>query len=167
MTSTTLWIEWRLWGAQAAGYHVTNLVLHLAEALLLWRILQALQVPGALLGALLFAVHPVNVESVAWIAQRKNLMAMLFFLGSIYSFLKTGLMEPPPPGRSGAPKEGGFGTSGARWYGLSLAAFVLAMLSKGSVAPLPVVLAGFIAGAAGSLPKTAFGWPRSSRWRWP
>jgi len=136
VTSTTLWAEWRLWGMHAAGYHATNLLLHLAECLLLWRILARLRLPGAFLAALLFAVHPVNVESVAWIAQRKNLVAMLFFLGSIYCFIKA------EPAAAGAARPG---KDGRVWYWLSLASFVLAMLSKGSVAMLPVVLLGLIA----------------------
>ncbi len=137
VTSTTLWVEWRLWGMQAAGYHATNLLLHIAECLLLWRILARLRLPGAFVAALLFAVHPVNVESVAWIAQRKNLVAMLFFLGSIYCFVRkeTG---------STAPGTVRAGADGRMWYWLSLAAFVLAMLSKGSVAMLPLVLLGLI-----------------------
>jgi protein O-mannosyl-transferase len=125
VTATTLWVEWRLWEENATGYHVTNLVLHIVEALLLWRILLRLGVPGALLATLLFAVHPVNVESVAWITQRKNLMAMLFYLLSIYCFVRR-------------EKAGTF-------YWLSLLSFILAMLSKGSVAFLPVVLLGIIA----------------------
>jgi Flp pilus assembly protein TadD len=140
VTSSTLWLEWRLWGLNAAGYHATNLALHLIEVLLLWVILRRLRLPGALLGALLFAVHPVNVESVAWIAQRKNLVALLFFLLSIACFLKTAWGSPD----SAAGNDDG-PVAGDGWYWLSLLAFALAMLSKGSVAPLPVVLLGLIA----------------------
>jgi tetratricopeptide (TPR) repeat protein len=151
VTSTTLWFEWRLWGMQAAGYHATNLALHLGEGLLLWSVLRRLRVPGAYLAALLFVAHPVNVESVAWIAQRKNLMAMLFYLLSLRLFLATRWSDGPvsPAGPAG----GGDPSRERRLYVGSLLAFVLAMLSKGSVAPLPVVLLGIIA------------WRRPVTWR--
>ena len=151
VTSTTLWLEWRLWGMHALGYHATNLALHIVEALLLWKLLDRLRLPGAFLAAFLFAVHPVNVASVAWITQRKNLMAMLFFLLAILFFLKT---EPAagPPGSgiaAAAPRAGNPLAEQRRgrllWYGLSLLAFALGMLSKGSVAMLPVVLVGLLA----------------------
>ena len=137
VTATTLWIEWRLWGLNPLGYHATNLAFHCAEVLLLWAILRRLRLPGAWLAALLFAVHPLNVETVAWVAQRKNLVAMLFFLTSIHCFLRTGIV----PGSAAALAKEGFN----RWYWLSLLAFVLAMLGKGSVAPLPLVLLGLVA----------------------
>ena len=141
LSYTTLWLEWRLWGMNPTGYHVTNLVLHIAAALMLWVILRRVSIPGGFLAALLFAVHPVNIESVAWIFQRRGLLAMLFFLLSILWYLKFDLQSPlseesspvEPPSRLDRPGLG-------RWYWLSLLAFVLAMLSKGSVAILPLVL---------------------------
>jgi len=145
-TSTVLWIEWRLWGMNAMGYHAVNLGLHIAEALLLWAILRRLRVPGAYVAAFLFAVHPVNVESVAWIAQLKNLMAMLFYLLSIWFFLRSESDEsrrgmPPRSSRYAAGRGVYFGGA----YALSLLCFILAMLSKGSVAVLPVMLLGLMA----------------------
>jgi tetratricopeptide (TPR) repeat protein len=136
VTSSTLWLEWRLWGHHALGYHVTNLLLHACETVLMWRILEKLHVPGAFLAAAVFAVHPVNAESVAWITQRKNLMAMLFYQVSILLFLKA----EESPGAQGRRTR-----SDCARLGLSLIAFVLAMLGKGSVAMLPVVLLGIVA----------------------
>ena len=133
ISNTTLWIEWRLWGMNSTGYHITNLILHIVESLLIWMILRKLSIPGAFLAAMIFAVHPVNVESVAWIASRKNLMAMLFFLVSIFCFLKADI-------QSVQLQNSLYHSWADRWYWLSLAAFLLAMLGKGSVAVLPVLL---------------------------
>lgn len=133
LTNTTLWLEWRLWGMNSTGYHLTNLALHILDSLLIWLVLRKLAVPGAFLAALLFTVHPVNVESVAWIAQRKNLLAMLFFVVSILCYLQSENERPPA-------KDPRHGSLLSIWYCLSLLAFLLAMLSKGSVAVLPVVL---------------------------
>ncbi len=94
VTNTAFWIEWRLWAMHSTGYHITNLILHVIEALLLWLILRKLAIPGAFLAALIFALHPINVESVAWIASQKNLMAMLFFLLSILWYVKYSCPRP-------------------------------------------------------------------------
>ena len=129
VSNTSLWIEWRLWGGNAVGYRVTNLILHIATALLVWRVLRRLLIPGAFLAGLLFAVHPVNVEAVAWISQRKDLMALFFALLSIDWYLR----ELEQPNTDNTPPT-------IAWYWLSLLAFVLAMLSKGSVTTTPFVI---------------------------
>lgn len=129
LTATTFWAEWRLWGAVPTGYHATNLALHVIEALLLWSILARLRIPGAYLAALLFAVHPVNVESVAWIAQRKNLVALLFLEIAVLLYLRS---DPDPASEELRLRD--------RWYWLAALAFVLATLGKGSAVVLPLIL---------------------------
>jgi Flp pilus assembly protein TadD len=137
VTNTTFWFEWRLWGMHPTGYHFTNLILHVVESLLIWLILRKLFIPGAFLAAMIFAVHPVNVEAVAWIAQRKDVTAMLFFLLSILCYLKHLCSRHTP---CAGPALGVCGLHSGSWYWLSLAAFVLAMLSKGSAVVLPALL---------------------------
>ncbi len=150
VTNSTLWLEWRLWRMNPTGYHVTNLVFHLLDSWLIWLVLRRLCVPGAFLAALLFAVHPVNVESVAWIAQRKNVLAMFFFLISTLWYLRSDSLgsgtektSRPQSRRKVSLSQGATATNfrSDRWrYAFSLFAFVLAMLSKGSVAVLPLLL---------------------------
>lgn len=136
---TALWLEWRLWGRNPTGYHLVNLALHVAAALAIWAILRKLCISGAFLASLLFAVHPANVEAVAWIFQFRGLLAILFFLLSMLAYLRTEEGRGPRgEGRAFAGENRGLSSVG--WYLLSLLAFALAMLSKGSVAILPVVL---------------------------
>ena len=76
LKSTVQWIAWRMWGETAAGYRALNLVLHVLSALLVWRLFARLWIPAAWLGGLLFAIHPLAVESVAWIAELKNTLSL-------------------------------------------------------------------------------------------
>jgi protein O-mannosyl-transferase len=156
MTNTAFWLEWRLWEMHPAGYHVTNLVLHIAGSLLIWAILRRLSIPGAFFAALIFALHPVNVESVAWIAQRKNTLSMLFFLLAMLWYLKTEISaatakpaatDPHSTTLKPAKPAAHYLRSADRfslWYLPSFSAFALAMLSKGSVVVLPFLLLGII-----------------------
>lgn len=88
LTLTTFWIEHALWGLEPLPYHLVNVLLHGACAVLLWQLLRRLNVPGPWLGAALWALHPVQVESVAWITETKNAQSGLFFLLSILCFLR-------------------------------------------------------------------------------
>jgi tetratricopeptide (TPR) repeat protein len=127
LVHTTFWVEHRLWGPRPLGYHLVNVLLHAANALLLWRLLRRLAVPGAFWAAALFAVHPVHVESVAWITERKNLLSTLGYLGSALALLRFW-----PPEEAG-PRPAG------RWtaYGLALLLFAAALLSKTVACTLP------------------------------
>ena len=123
---TSFWLEHKLWGYAPAGYHTVNVLLHLANTLLLWRIARRLPIPGAWAVAAVFAVHPLHVESVAWIIERKDLLSALFYLTAFLAWLR--FAEDQRPGR------------GARHYLLALALFALGMLCKSIVVTLPVAL---------------------------
>lgn len=119
---TTFWLEYRLWDNDPRGYHVDNILLHAFCVWLLWHVLRRLDVRHAWLGAALFAVHPVHVESVAWIAERKDVLSAALSLGAALVYLKS-------DGRRRARDM------------LSLVLFALAMLSKSIVVTLPAALA--------------------------
>jgi Flp pilus assembly protein TadD len=126
---TTLWAEHALWGLAPLPYHVVNVLLHGTCALLLWRVLRSLRVQGAWLGAALWGVHPVEVESVAWITETKNTESGLFFLLSILFFVRWLRV-----------KDLDRRTRGHWNYALTLLFAVLAMASKSSTVILALVL---------------------------
>jgi len=129
MVHTSLWIEYRLWELNPTGYHFVNILLHAFSAVLLWRILSFLRLPGAWIAAAIFAVHPVQVETVAWITERKNVLSGLFYLAAAWNYLPFALPGSTEP------------TSRRRGrYLLALLLFALAMLSKTVVASLPAAL---------------------------
>ena len=119
---TTFWIEHKLWGLDPAGYHAVNVALHALNSVLVWRLLLRLGVPGAWLVGAVFAVHPVHVESVAWVIERKDLLSALFYLGAVHVWLR--FTESPGPGQ----------------YALCLALFAAALLSKSIAVTLPAAL---------------------------
>src|SRR5262245_37566474 len=87
LTYSTFRIEHALWGLSTTGYHWVNLLLHVGNALLVWAVLARLKVPGSWLAALIFALHPVQVESVAWITERKNVLMGFFFLLTLLAWI--------------------------------------------------------------------------------
>jgi hypothetical protein len=126
VTLTTFWLEKTLWDDTPTGYHVVNILLHALAAVLLWRILLILRIPGSWLAALLFVIHPVNVASVAWIAERKNMLSAALFFASILAFLASHSRDS------------------TRLYLSSITLFSLAGLSKEAVVTMPIVLCGCI-----------------------
>lgn len=127
LVHTGFWIEYQLWGLDATGYHVTNILLHALGSVLLWRLLRWLAVPGAWLAAGLFALHPVHVESVAWITERKNVLSGVFYLAAALAYLKWA-----------DAKTGGRQRPSA--YVGALLFFICAMLSKTVTVSLPAAL---------------------------
>src|SRR5437773_8899935 len=123
LVHTVFWIEQKLWGDSVVGYHLVNIILHSLGAVALLQILQRLKIPGAWLAAALFALHPVQVESVAWMSELKNTLSGLFFFCSILTYLN-------------------FDERRNRLaYTSSLALFVLGLLCKTAIAPLPAIIA--------------------------
>ena len=88
VTFTTFWLEYQIWELQPVGYHVVNILIHILNAILIGRIFERISIPGAWLAALIFAIHPVHVESVAWITERKNVLSTLFYLLSLSTYLR-------------------------------------------------------------------------------
>lgn len=126
---TTFWVEYQLWGLRPFGYHLNNVLLHIAGALVLWRVLRLLELPGAWLAAAIFAAHPVHVESVAWVTERKNVLSGVLYLSAGYCYLRFA----------------GFGgeTRGPKRYAAYAAAlllFVGALCSKSVTASFPAAV---------------------------
>ncbi len=141
LTHTSFWLEYHLWGLNPMGYHATNISLHALNAILLWLVLRKLGVKGAWLGAAIFALHPVQVESVAWITERKNLLSGLFYLGSILVCLRFWLPEPASSDSAVAPAQVS-DTSHGPWtlYWLGLVFYLFALWSKTATVALPVII---------------------------
>ncbi len=163
MVYSTFRLEHALWGFDPRGYHLINLGLHASNALLAWRLAASLGFPGAWLGALLFALHPVQVESVAWINERKNVLALFFLLLSLAAWLRSVRGDS---GRRRLP------------YAASIVLLAVALLSKTTAAAMPAValLALVAAGetvtrrrALGLLPHAALGMGMTALtlwWEW-
>jgi tetratricopeptide (TPR) repeat protein len=137
LTLTTFWVEYRLWGLDPRPYHLVNIFQHAASAVLLWIVLRRLRIPGAWLGATLWALHPVQAESVAWITEMKNTQSCIFYLLTILFFVKTVTSS-----------------NRDKWnYQLTLIFAAMAMASKSSTVVLPMVLC-------------LCAWWMEGRWHW-
>jgi len=88
LTYSSFWVEYHLWGLHPFGYHLVNVLLHTANSLLVWRLLEHFKIRGARFAALIFLIHPVHVESVAWITERKNVLSGFFYLSALGAYLQ-------------------------------------------------------------------------------
>ena len=122
LVHSAFWLEYRLFGDATLGYHLANILLHVAAALLVALILRRLEVPGAYLAAAIFALHPIEVESVAWISELKNTLSAVFYLSAAAVYLRFDERRKMP------------------WYFVALLLFVLGLLRKTVTATLPAAL---------------------------
>jgi len=139
LTWMTLGLDYSLWGMDARGYHATNVLLHAANAVLLYaiarRVLSLAQperssgdrrplIAASALAALLFAVHPLRVESVAWITERRDVLSCFFYLLTVALYLRSLDHDRRNP----------------RWYWASVLTCACALLSKATAMSLPIAL---------------------------
>jgi len=130
LTFTSFWVEHHLWNNRPAGYHASNVLIHALNAALVYLLLRRLRLPGAWLGGAIFALHPVNVASVAWVAERKNVLSTAFYLASLMCYARyLHLDQSERDARSG---------TGYALAGLGL--FCCALLSKTVTCTLPVTI---------------------------
>jgi len=116
------WLEHAAWGRAEIGYHLANLALHSCAVVLVLAVLRRLNVPGAWLAAGIFALHPVQVESVAWITEQKNTLSAVFYLSAALCYLRFDRTRRPA------------------WYAAAAVLFVAALLSKTITGTLPGAL---------------------------
>ena len=136
LTVTAFWLQHQLWGESPVGYRTVNVLIHALNAVLLWRVLRRLRLPGAWIAGAIFSVHPVHVVSVAWITELKNVLSTLFFLSAAMAMVRFfNLGGVRWPGKLDY-------MDGTRWfwYVLAMGLFVCALLSKTVTALLPVAL---------------------------
>ena len=122
LVETVFWAEYKLWGDWSPPYHLVNILLHAVAAVLVALVLRRLAIPGAYLAAAIFALHPVHVESVAWITEMKNTLSAVFYLAAVLVYLRYDQVRT------------------RRLYLAALALFVLGLLSKTVIATLPGAL---------------------------
>ncbi len=134
LTYTLFWVEHALFGDNAVGYRVVSLALHAGCVLLVWRTLAALCVPGAAIAAALFALHPLNVQSVAWISQQGNSLSLLLALSAALLWARWAGLVRSPQASVMIPADP------LRLFSLGCLLFILACCARSSAAVLPIAM---------------------------
>jgi protein O-mannosyl-transferase len=130
---TSFWVENQIWGLNPFGYHVDNVIIHCLNAIILWRILTFLNIKGSWLAAAIFLIHPIQVESVAWVTERKNLLSGFFYLLSLYFFLR--FYNPSLSAQENQNIKNSWAL-----YGFSIFFFICALWSKTVACTLPAAI---------------------------
>ncbi len=146
LVHTTYWIEYRLWQLRPAGYHLVNILLHALAAALAWRVLRRIGIAAGVswMAAAVFALHPVHVESVAWVTERKNTLSGVFYMASLLAYLR--YLGWDSDGADARDQNARMLDDGRAprirriLYGISLAMFTAALLSKTVTATLPAAI---------------------------
>jgi tetratricopeptide (TPR) repeat protein len=128
LTYTVFRLEYRLWGIDSFGYHIINIILHIANVFLIWWVLIRLRVPGAWIAAFIFALHPINVESVAWVTELKNVMMTFFSLLCILAWFRVATNNAESDAKD------------YLWYAISLVLYTFALFSKTTACTLPIAM---------------------------
>jgi tetratricopeptide (TPR) repeat protein len=148
LTFTTYWIDYQLWGTNPAGYHTANIFLHALNSLLVWLVFKRLGIPGAWFAGAIFSLHPVHVESVAWVTERRNTLSLFFYLLSILAYLGYRRIGADGSGAAGgatgavpaAADRRRFQNSPRGAYFAAFVCFAAALLSKTATLSLPAVI---------------------------
>jgi tetratricopeptide (TPR) repeat protein len=145
LTSISHMLDWQLFGSNAGGHHFTNVLLHAASVILFFLVVRNMTGvlwPAAFVAAV-FAIHPLRVESVAWITERKDVLSGLFFMLTLWAYAKyvSGVRCQVSGVRTDGPRGNRQSAIGNwKWYSLALLFFALGLLSKTMLVTLPFVL---------------------------
>jgi hypothetical protein len=144
LVHTTFWVEYHLYQLEPFGYHLVNVLLHAFNAVFLWLVLRYLGIPGAWLAAAFFALHPVHVESVAWVTERKNVLSSFFYLAAVLAYLRFVDFERESESSFDSDKEHHLWLNNTRhpwlFYALALFLYLCALLSKTVACSMPAAI---------------------------
>ena len=132
LTFTGFFLQYRLWAGDPLGYHIINILMQATAGILLWRVLLRLGCRWGWLAALLFTIYPVQVETVGWAAEQKNLLSGILYFCAVLFYLRFLGLNEPASASAARPTY--------RWYLVATLFFVLALLAKTAVCTLPAVL---------------------------